>query len=281
MLSRVLLAVVFFLISSAAYAEEGPTRIVSLAPGMTEILYALGLGENIVGVTTFCDYPPEAAEKPKIGGMSNPSLEAVFSSKPDVVVMTTDGNPKGFEPKLEALGLNTYVFTARRLHELPDAIRHIGSRLDAANRAEELASGIQEKLDEYEKTGEKTARSLKVLFIVWPEPLIVAGKGTVIDDGIKLLGHNNIASSSRINYPKYSLEEVLSRAPDVILFGGEGGHGEMRKVSARILERIKSTPAVKEGRVFYLGDGLMRYGPRVIEGMDELSKILKQESAER
>ena len=87
----------------------------SLAPSMTEILFAMGLGDNIVGVTSFCDYPEEAKKKPKIGGMSNPSLEAVVSLKPDIVVMTTDGNPKEFEERLRSLKITTYVFTARRL----------------------------------------------------------------------------------------------------------------------------------------------------------------------
>ena len=116
-------------LSGSAFAAElasPPKRIISLAPSTTEILYALGLGDHIVGVTTFCDYPEAAKAKAKIGGMSNPSLEAVVSLKPDIVVMTTDGNPKEFEERLRSLKIMTYVFTARRLSELPQGIRELG-----------------------------------------------------------------------------------------------------------------------------------------------------------
>lgn len=124
------IVLVLFLYGIAAAADSviPPKRIVSLAPSMTEILYALGLGDNIVGVTTFCDYPEEAKKKPKIGGMSNPSLEAVISLKPDIVVLTTDGNPKEFEERLVSLKIKTFVFQARRLSGLPQGIRELGGR---------------------------------------------------------------------------------------------------------------------------------------------------------
>lgn len=274
---RAIVVFMMLLAPISAWAET-PGRIVSLAPQITEMLYALGLGDNIVGVTTFCDYPPEARQKPKIGGMSNPSLEEIVALKPDLVIMTTDGNPKEIEPKLHSLGLGTHVIRARRLEELPGAIERLGTALDVAERAESLAGDIRARLDSYERTGEGVKEKLKVLFIVWPEPLIVAGGGTVIDDGIRLLGHENIASDSAINYPKYSLEEVLARAPEVILVGGMGQR-DMEKVSARLIERLESTPAARDGSIYFVGDGLMRYGPRVIEGMDELSEVFEREAS--
>lgn len=261
-----------------------PERIVSLAPAVTEMLYALGLGEKTVAVTTFCDYPPEAKGKPKIGGMSNPSLEAVVSLRPDIVVMTTDGNPKEFHERLESLGLKTYVFRARRISELPGALRELGAALGVKERAEELAAGIEKKLKRPDYKGRRHT-ALKTLFIVWPEPLIVAGPGTAIDDAIILLGHKNIAGDSMGDeeawswgaYPKFSVEEVIRRGPDVIFIGG--GHEEMSRVSEKLLMRLKSTPAVKKGNVHYVGDRLYRLGPRVVEGVEELAVILNPESA--
>ena len=253
-----------------------PKRIISLAPSLTEILFALGLGDNIVGVTTFCDYPEEAKKKPKIGGMSNPSLEAVIALKPDVVVLTTDGNPKEFEERLVSLKIKTYVFEARTITELPQGIRELANAMGVKERGERLAKSIEEgvrKATASASRGEKISRK-KVLFIVWPEPLIVAGPGTAIDDAITLLGYDNIASHAATAYPKYSIEEVMRQAPDVLVIG-KGSGMDMVEISKGILKRLAIVPAVRNKRVCYVGDGLYRLGPRVVQGIEELSACLK------
>ncbi len=244
---------------------------------MTEILYALGLGDNIVGVTTFCDYPEEAKKKPKIGGMSNPSLEAVLTLKPDIVVLTTDGNPKEFEERLVSLKIKTFVFQARRLSELPQGIRELGAALGIKERAEKLAHEIEDGIEKVKKSSlvsRPSSVKRKLLFIVWPEPLIVAGPGTVIDDTVTLLGHENIAATATTSYPKYSLEEVIRRAPDVLFIGKSMGM-DMRPVSQGLLKRLSTVPAVKNGKVFFVSDKLFRLGPRVVKGIEELSECLK------
>ena len=244
---------------------------------MTEILYALGLGDNIVGVTTFCDYPAEAKKKPKIGGMSNPSLEAVISLKPDMVVLTTDGNPKEFEERLVSLKINTFVFQARRLAELPQGVRELGAALGVKSRADTLAREIESGISKIKKSSlvaRPSSVKKKVLFIVWPEPLMVAGSGTVIDDAITLLGSENIAGTAKTSYPKYSLEEVIRQAPDVIFIGKSMGV-DMRSVSEGVLSRMGSVPAIKNGKVFYVSDKLFRLGPRVVKGIEELAECLK------
>ena len=259
----------------AAEPTEPPKRIVSLAPSMTEILYALGLGDNIVAVTTFCDYPEEAKKKPKIGGMSNPSLEAVVALKPDIVVMTTDGNPKEFEERLRSLKVRTYVSRARRLMELPQDIRELGSALGVSDRADALTDTIAAGIKRWSAGSQSSVASgsasrKKVLFIVWPEPLIVAGPGTVIDDAVTLLRYENIAGSAKIAYPKYSIEEVIRQAPEVLFIGKASGM-DMQTVSQGILKRLASVPAVKNGKVCFMSDNLYRLGPRVIKGIEELA----------
>ena len=255
-----------------------PGRIVSLAPGMTEILFAIGLGDRVVGVTEYCDWPPEAKQRPTIGGMSNPSIEAVLRLRPDVVVMTTDGNPKAFEGRLRSVGIGTYVFTARTIAELPSAIRDIGVALGAPDRAARLAGQIEDGLAELRAASAGPAASSRrgrVLFIVWPEPLVVAGDRTAIDDGLRMLGFENIAGGTGLTYPKFSIEEAIVRAPDYILIGSVmGKHKEMRKVSERLIGRLKSTPAVRNGRVYFTSDILYRLGPRVVEGIREMSGLL-------
>jgi iron complex transport system substrate-binding protein len=274
-----IIVLVLFLcgIAEAAGPMLPPKRIVSLAPSMTEILYALGLGDNIVGVTTFCDYPAEAKKKPKIGGMSNPSLEAVISLKPDMVVLTTDGNPKEFEERLVSLKINTFVFQARRLAELPQGVRELGTALGVKSRADTLAREIESGTSKIKKSSlvsRPSSVKKKVLFIVWPEPLMVAGPGTVIDDAITLLGCENIAGTAKTSYPKYSLEEVIHQAPDVIFIGKSMGV-DMRSVSEGVLSRMGSVPAIKSGKVFYVSDKLFRLGPRVVKGIEELAECLK------
>lgn len=275
---RLLFSLLFFLFTvhyspfAAAYAAtETPKRIISLAPNITEILYALGLGDNIVGVTSYCDYPEEAKRKPKIGGMSNPSLEAVVSLKPDIVVMTTDGNPEEFEARLRSMKIRTYVFTARRLTELPQGVRELG-----------MALGVEKKATKFAEEYEKTLSKLKVrnsgpgilkrkaLFIVWPEPLVVAGPGTVIDDALQSIGVENIASETNVQYPKYSIEEIIRRAPDIIFIGKGTG---MEKGSEGLLKKLKKVAAVRERRVFYVSDDLYRLGPRTLKGILEISDL--------
>ncbi len=274
---RLLLSLFFFLFtvhyshSTAAYAAETPKRIISLAPNITEILYALGLGDNIVGVTSYCDYPEEAKKKPKIGGMSNPSLEAVVSLKPDMVVMTTDGNPQEFETRLRSMKVRTYVFTARRLAELPQGVRELG-----------MALGVEKKAVKFAQEYEKTLSKLKVrnsgpgvvkkkaLFIVWPEPLVVAGPGTVIDDALQSIGVENIASETNVQYPKYSIEEIIRRAPDMIFIGKGTG---MEKGSEGLLKKLKRVAAVRERKVFNVSDDLYRLGPRTLKGILEISDL--------
>ncbi len=274
----IVLCILFTLLLSpvtVVYAAETPKRIISLAPNLTEILFELGLGERIAGVTSFCDYPEEAKKVRKVGGMSNPSLEAVVSLKPDLVVMTTDGNPKEFAEKLRALQLKTYVFRARRISELPQGIRDLGTALGIQDRADVLADETQKRIDGL-KAGKhslsaphSTSQRMKVLYIVWPEPLIVAGRGTVINDAISLLGAENIAAAAKASYPKYSVEEILRVSPDVIFIGNM--NEEIRKVSAPLLKKLKTTAAVKNGRVFFVSDLLYRLGPRTVRGMEELA----------
>ncbi|MBI5198478.1 MAG: cobalamin-binding protein [Nitrospirae bacterium] len=258
-----------------AVAGEPPERIVSLAPSITEILYALGLGDRLVGVTTYCDYPEEAKKKPKVGGMVNPSIEAIITLKPDIVIMTTDGNLKEFEERLRSLKVKTYVFRARRLSELPKGIRDIGSVLGVKERADKLANEIEEAINKF-RGQSPGVRGQKALFIIWPEPLIVAGPGTAMDDVITLLGVQNIASDVKVPYPKYSIEEIIHQDPDIIFIGR--GHMNMKDVSDGIMRKISMVRAVKKGAVFYMSDRLHRLGPRIVEGIEEMDRYLKSAS---
>jgi iron complex transport system substrate-binding protein len=256
-----------------------PKRLVSLAPAMTEIIFSLGLGERVVGVTTVCDRPEEARSKAKIGGMANPSLEAIIALKPDMVVMTSDGNPKVIAERLAKLGIKTHIFRARRLTELPAGIREMGQALGARPAADHLAEGIETAIrnisasheGKSSQTGTRGGR--KALFVVWPSPLIVAGPGTILDDAMKMSGLSNIASDGKVAYPRFSLEAVIERQPDLILIGK--GHDDMKKLSQGFLKSLSMLEAVKKGRICFMSDALYRPGPRIPAGMDELDRCGK------
>jgi iron complex transport system substrate-binding protein len=271
--------VVCFLIICVAltsYAGEPafmPTRIISLSPATTEALFALGAGDRIIGVTNFCDHPEEAKKKQKIGGMSNPSLEAIVALKPDLVVMTTDGNPREVDDRLRTMGLRTYVWTARKISELPEGIRALASVIGAPAHGEKLAADIEQSITHSPFIVQRSPK-LKVLYIVWPEPLLVAGPGTAIDDAIALLGMNNAAAGARTAYPRYSIEELIREAPEVI-FIGKGSGMDMQAVSQGILKKLATVPAVRNNKVCYVSDSLYRLGPRVEQGIEELAACVK------
>jgi iron complex transport system substrate-binding protein len=275
--------VVFFLFTvhcslfTVVFAEP-PLRIVSLAPGITEILFAAGLGDRVAGVTTFCDYPEEARLRPKVGGMTNPSLEAVVRLKPDIVIMTTDGNPKEFELRLRRMGIKTYVFESLTVPELPDGIRRMGRALESEKEFDDLAFRIEESIKRI-KTSDRAGKK-RVLFIIWPEPLIVAGPGTAIDDAIHMIGAVNIAGKAKSRYPKFSIEEILRRSPDVIFIGRgmRKEHDDLETISNRLLKRISHVKAVQEGNIYFVSDSLYRLGPRVIQGIEELEGLLNNPS---
>ncbi len=274
----VLLVTAYCLLLTPAFADS-PKRIISLAPNITEILFALGVDERIAAVSSFCDFPEEAKKKPKVGGMSNPSLEAVVSLKPDLVLFSIDGNPKSFEERLSSMKIRTFTLRSKRIAELPQGVRQIGTAVGAAAQAETLAQEMEKKLSglmERERRYRdlhRTARKQKVMFIIWPDPLIVAGPGSIADDALQVLGTENIAAKTGTTYPKYSIEEILRQAPDVIFIGKGTG---MDKVADGLLKRLKSVPAVRSNRVHYVSDHLYRLGPRTIQGIEELAGHLEQ-----
>jgi iron complex transport system substrate-binding protein len=265
---------VWLSLSAIAFASP-PERIVSLAPSVTEILYDLGLEDRVAAVTTFCDYPPRVIHKPKVGGFANPSLEAIIAARPDLVIMADEGNPREVYERLQKLGINTYTFRAKRLSDLPQGIRDLGVALGIKDQAFTRAATIETELRKYKRRVQKSPPpyvNKKAIFIIQPEPLIVAGPETVIDDALKLLGLHNIASDTDARYPKYSLEEVIRRSPDVIFIG----IGPMTKESSKnLLKRLENLDAVRKGHIYYTSEALYRLTPKVISGMEEIAGSLR------
>jgi iron complex transport system substrate-binding protein len=271
----IIILVLLCTVHTAFAAEKAalPDRIISLSPATTEVLFSLGVSDRIVGVTSFCDHPEEARKKQKVGGMSNPSLEAIMALKPDLVVMTTDGNPREVDDRLRSMGLRTYVWNERMLAELPNGVRKLAAALGVSERGGKLAADIEKTLNA-SRSRIHPLKHMKVLYIVWPEPLLVAGPGTAIDDAIVLLGMENAAHKAATSYPRYSIEELIREAPEVI-FIGKGSGMDMRSVSQGILKKLATVPAVKNNRICYVSDSLYRLGPRVVQGIEELAACIQ------
>jgi iron complex transport system substrate-binding protein len=261
------------LLMQTAAVAASPERIVSLAPNVTEILYDLGVENRIVAVTDYCDYPPGARTKPKVGGFANPSLEAIVSLRPDWVVMTEDGNPQVLERRLRTLEIRTYIFKARRIKDLAQEIRTMGRILGVGTAADSRADWIETRIRRIGEGRDTASRRRvgKAIFIVQPTPLIVAGKGTTIDDAFTILGIDNLAAAGKTNYPKYSLEEFIRLRPDTLFFGR--GRGMEERVKP-LIQRLSTLDAIRSGNVFFIGEAIYRLGPRIVTGLEEMAVCL-------
>jgi len=251
---------------------ENPQRLISLAPSITEIVYALGLGDRLVGDTDYCDYPPEAKRKPHVGAMLNPSLEKIVALKPDLVLGTVEANRRATVDQLERLGLPLYGLTARNLDETLHSIEDVSSVLGRAEVSQKLVASLRARIDAVEKrvSGQKRP---KVLFVVWDRPLITAGPQTFIADVIARAGGASISQDLRGDWPRLGLEEVLRREPDVILLPRTESFSSSLE-DFRKLPGWRDLRAVREGRLYFVSETIMRPCPRLVDALEEVAAIL-------
>jgi len=270
-------ALLFFLgtpVFTKVFAKDKP-RYISLAPSTTEILFALGLDEEIVGVSTYCDWPPEAKNKDKIGSFSQINIEKIFSLKPDYI-FCTGLEQAGMVKELKRLKLNIYVADPTNMKELFSAIKDMGKITGKANEAEILIHKMENGLEEIESKVKLIPENKrqKVFIEIWYDPLTTAGKGSYVDEVITLAGGVNIASDTKRAYSIFSAEEVISRNPDCIILAYMDKKKPKELVGGRFgWSRIN---AVKNGRLYNDIDPalLLRPGPRVVQGAREIYKRL-------
>lgn len=253
--------------------SRSPTRVVSLAPSLTEILFALGASDLTVGVTDFCDYPPEAGGKPKVGTVLAPNPEVILGLQPDLVLATTEGNRQETVLLLERLGLPTFVVRPEGLDGIYASIRLVGRLLGRPTRASALVEAMRSRVSWVAQQVAGRPR-VRVLYVLWPDPLITAGRGSIIDDLIAVAGGENVAGGIGLRYPRLGLEEVLRVDPEVILLAGMGSR-PLRPEAVRGWEGWQVLRAVRAGWVRSLdGDLLHRPGPRIVEGLEAMARAL-------
>jgi ABC-type Fe3+-hydroxamate transport system substrate-binding protein len=268
---------------SALLLSAAPQRIVSTAPSVTEMLYALGLGDRVAGVTNYCRYPPEARLKPKIGGYSSPNLEAIAALKPDLVIIPS--NPIRLADRLNALHLRTLEINQDSIAALYGSIRMVGDAAEAPTQAARLIDSIRMGLGQVQTRAAALPRT-RVLFVVGRTPnrldgLIVASKNSHIGELLEIAGGQNIFSDTRAAYPSVSIEEVLARNPEVIIdmAGDVGESGQLTDAQKQqvvsLWARRGTVSAVKQHRVFAVAPDLYAIpGPRVVQGAQSLLEML-------
>ncbi len=269
--------------SIAARPYQEISRIISTAPNITEILFAVGLEEKIAGVTSDSTYPASAAEKKKIGNFWQPDIEAIIAAKPDLVV--TLGFPlypqqQNLADRLSRFGYNNLtVFHTESLSDLFDAIEKIGIATQRQQQANALAADIKQKLERIEVLVAKKQK-VRVLYVVQRNPLRIAGRDTFINEMIELAGGENAIGPTIQKYPPISSEQLIVCNTDVIIEPTMGQENPelLENSGLQYWSRFENIPAVKNKRIYVVADdAISQLGPRLPEGVETIARCLKPE----
>jgi len=250
--------------------DEQPQRIVSLVPSVTEILFALGLGDRVVGVTEFCTYPSAALSKARAGGYGSPNLEAVVGLRPDLVLTSADATSPAFVSRLESLGIPTYVVYPRSLADTSAMIKNIGRVTGALEQAEKQAQCLDQTVAAVRDAVAGLSRP-RTLVSVMLQPLIVAGPETLANDLLQTVGAENIVPQSPGRYPTWNPEAVLAADPDVFLVSQHS----VEVNPGELFAGWSALKAVRENRVVSIDpDLILRPGPRLALGLAAMARAV-------
>jgi ABC-type Fe3+-hydroxamate transport system substrate-binding protein len=254
-----------------------PERIVSLVPSATEIIFALGGEDRLAGVTDFCDWPPAARQKPRVGGMVAPSLEAIVALRPDVVVLTDEGNGQATFDDLARLGIPAFVVRAHRLDDVMTLIARLGDLTGRPRAAPLLVDRLRRRIHRVVETVTSAPRP-RVLYVLWPEPIIVPGRDGLVTELIALAGGESVTAALPGAYPRLGLEAVVAYRPEIIVLARQGGP-EPSTLRAT-WDRLTALAAVRNSRLEAVDGALLhRYGPRVVDALEALARVIHPEAA--
>jgi iron complex transport system substrate-binding protein len=249
-----------------------PQRIISLAPSNTEILFALGLGSKVLGVTDYCDYPPEALNKTKVGGYANPDVEKIVALDPDLILVA-HGTPMEVVNSMAGLGLTVFGIKTTDLDDLLSDIRTIAEITDKEVEAQTLTFEMESRIQAVTNQTVELEQRPRVFYIVWHDPLWTAGSGTFINELIEKSGGVNIFQNVT-GYPTISIEEVIARDPEIIITSSWPGVYEWTMNSTE----LEVTAARQSGSVYTCDDNLVqRPGPRLVEGLEWFAHFIHPE----
>lgn len=255
--------------------EDGSLRIVSLAPNLTEILFAMGLGEQVVGVSSDSNFPPEAARCKKVGTFWNPDVEAVLAARPTLVISLGFEQQASLTALLERSGCRTLRLDVDTIPQLYQAIEAIGSAAGCAQAAAELICRITERLEAFRGRASDCAR--KAVWVIQRQPLRAAGKKTYFTELLEIVGVGNAIDSTLYSFPLLSEEHFLACGAEVIFETADtpADLERQRATAKTFYSRFRGVPAVEQGRIYVLnGDLLCRLGPRIPLALEEMVRCL-------
>jgi len=248
-----------------------PQRIISLAPSNTEILFALGLADKVVGVTMYCDYPPEAQEKEKVGDYYGPDIEKIIALEPDLI-LATDFHRFDLIPALEEQGYAVFAVAPQTLEDVLGSIQMIGQITDKEAEALELVNGMRSTIDEIEEQTSELEEQPRVFYMTWHDPVWTIGRNTWIDDFINAAGGVNIFSQYFESGAMVEIEWVVFLNPEIIITS------EWSYDWAINASELASTNASQTGRIYTLDDDLIqRPGPRLTQGLEWFAHFIHPE----
>jgi cobalamin transport system substrate-binding protein len=256
---------------------EEADRVVSLAPNLTEIVFALGDGNHLAGDTDFCDYPAEALQKPHVGGPVNPNMEVIVSLRPDLVLATKSINRRETVNALDHIGLPVYVTDPHSVEEMVESVEHLGSALGVEKSAAILAEDLRGRLSDLDRRLEGAAPR-RVLFVVWTDPLISVGRDTFIADALRRAGGRSVVDT-KAEWPHVSMEEIVRLQPEVLVFASAHAEGTQRDIDdLRTRPGWKNLAAMQKGNIVVVSDAINRPAPRMVDAVERLARALHPEA---
>jgi len=250
-------------------------RIVSLAPNLTEIVYAVGAGDRLVGDTTYCDYPEPAKKVVKVGDTMTPSVERIIALKPQIVLVSTASQLEVFTNQLSAQQIAVYVTNPQSLDDVFRSIQTLGDLFNQHDRAVSEVSRLRTRADAVD-AATRAARPVKVFYQVAGEPLYTIGRDAFVTDLVRRAGGLSVTADVPGAFPRFSDETALAAKPEAIILPVGGSMGE---ANSTVVTALKNSPAVLNGRVYRInGDLLSRPGPRLVDGLEQMARALHPEA---
>ncbi|MCJ7541018.1 MAG: cobalamin-binding protein [Desulfobacterales bacterium] len=259
---------------------DKPQRVVSLAPSITEIVFALDQGHRLQGVTTYSDFPPEAVKLPKVGSYVHLDLEKIVALKPDLCIAIKDGNPRVIAQRLESLKIPVYAVDPNNLETIMKTVLEIGTLLNAKGRADQLVQNMDLRIQKVKSLVAKTTHRPRVFLQIGVSPIVSAGTHTFIHELIVIAGGTNL-SAGPIPYPRFSREKVLALSPEIIIITSMARSAVFEKVKAE-WGKWPNMPAVRNQRIYVEDSNFFdRPTPRLVDGLELLIRLIHPELVEK